>query len=118
MAYRIVNIIGSQNVTKDELFDSITHKIKDEYIDASVTADINVTIVSTDAQHTPMDVAWKKSANETVVGTLTANSLHKTSLYLVKDYDKTCYTAYAVADKNGAFEWTVIGDLGMRVVKP
>ena len=112
-SYRIIDFRGpgggfdpSKFVTKEELFDASTGKIKPEYIDASISAEIDLTKISTDASNTPLGVTWKKTETSTVTGTLPASYSTRSYIYLVKDYDKTSYSAYITTESSGSYAWT------------
>lgn len=112
-SYRIIDFRGpgggfdpSNFVTKEEIFDASTGKIKPEYIDASISAEIDLTKISTDESNTPLGVTWKKTETSTVTGTLQASYSTRSYIYLVRDYDKTAYSAYVTTESSGSYEWT------------
>lgn len=108
--YRIIDFRGpggdpSNIVTKDELFDASTGKIKSELIDASISAEIDLVKVAVDAGTTPEGIEWKKSPTVTVTGTLEASYLTRSHVYLVKDYDLDAYDSYVTAEVGGGYQW-------------
>lgn len=110
--YRIIDFRGPGGgfdpgnfVTKDELFDASTGKIKPEYIDASISAEIDLIHLCTNAENTPTGVTWKKSDTVTVSGLLDPSYSTRSFIYLVKDYDQENYTSYVTVEDAGEYSW-------------
>lgn len=110
--YRIIDFRGhgggfepEKFVTKEELFDASTGKIKPKYIDASISAEIDLVKTCTNAEDTPKNVTWKKSSTVTVAGLLEASYSTRSFIYIMKDYDKEYYDAYMTIEVGGNYKW-------------
>lgn len=120
--FRVIDFSNSMNgidpediVTKDELFDPETGKIDQRYIDASISAQIDLSKLSTAANTTPAGVSWKSSAQTTVNGSLVADNTTMSRIYLVKDYDSSIYTSYITMETGGTYKWVELSsDSGLK----
>ena len=125
--YRIIDFRGpdggydpSDIVTKDELFDASTGKIKPELIDASISAEIDLVKICTNAEDTPYDVSWEKSEFVTVTGILEASYATRSYVYMSKNYYDETYTSYVTAEDNGEYRWVLLSansDLSCEIVE-
>lgn len=120
--FRVIDLSNSMNginpddiVTKDELFDPETGKIDQRYIDASISAQVDLSKPSTTANTTPAGVSWKSSEQTTVQGSLVADKTTMSKIYLVKDYDSSIYTSYITMETGGVYRWVELSsDSGLK----